>query len=194
MSTVRWASPDDAASMLRIYAPIVENEATSFEIEPPSVGEFAQRISEGAADHPWLVAIDDDGAVMGYTYASALRGRPAYQWSAETTIYISPRHLRRGVGSTLYRALHRVLVARNIANLFASIVVPNDASVALHERLGYVRVGTFPAVGHKFGRWHDTGWWHLNINGAAALAPPRAMADLRADLDVARSLNAEALG
>ena len=155
---VRPAEPGDVEAMLDIYRPVVLETAISFEFEPPTVDEFAERLAAVSAHNPWLVT-DVDRQVAGYAYASAFRTRPAYRATRETTVYVADWARGRRVGTTLVTALLDALSAQGVHQVIAGIALPNPASVALHERLGYEYVGTFPAVGRKFDRWHDLGFW-----------------------------------
>ena len=155
---VRSATTGDAEAIHRIYAPFVLETAISFEDVPPSVNVIAERIESNLKTHLWLVAVDG-GKVCGYVYASAHRERAAYRYSADTTVYIAPEAQRRGVGHALYAELLPQLKQRNMHMAFAGIALPNPASVALHESMGFTPVGIYREVGFKFGRWHDVGWW-----------------------------------
>lgn len=156
---VRPAVQADVGAMLDIYRPIVEETAISFELSPPTEAELADRLAaRSAAGDPWLVAtLGTD--VVGYTYASPFRSRPAYGYTRETTVYVHPSAHGRGVGTGLLTTLLGELAVAGVRQAIAGIVPPNPESVGLHERLGYVYVGTFPAVGYKFERWHDLGFW-----------------------------------
>jgi L-amino acid N-acyltransferase YncA len=157
--TLRSATPQDAAALLDIYAPYVRSTAISFELEPPSVDEFAARIHKCAQDWAWLVA-ERRGAVLGYAYASAHRERAAYRWSVETSVYVAASAKRQGIGKRLYEALFATLTTKGFCNAYAGIALPNEASVALHQSLGFQPIGIFPAVGRKFDTWHDVAWFH----------------------------------
>jgi L-amino acid N-acyltransferase YncA len=175
--TVEPAMPSDAAAVRAIYAPIVESTAISFELEVPAVDEIAERIGTTTAAWPWLVARGGE-KVLGYAYAGAFRTRPAYRWSVETSVYVDGGARRRGVGRVLYARLIEILRDQGFVNAFAGIALPNESSVALHERFGYRPVGVFPAAGYKLGRWHDVGWWHLALNLPVPDPPnPRSVAD-----------------
>lgn len=150
----------DAAVCAAIYAPHVTDGATSFEEEAPGAAEMGRRI---AAAHVWLVH-----EAGGYAYASRHRERAAYRLTAETSVYVAPSAQGRGVGRALYDALLAELAARGFHVALAGITLPNPASVALHEAVGYRPVGVFEAVGFKFGRWHDVGWWQLALPAAPA--------------------------
>ena len=155
---IRPASESDATELLDIYRPFVESTAVSFEFEPPSVAEFAQRIAKSIADWQWLVAEQDERCV-GYAYGSPHRERAAYRWSVEVSAYVHPGHLRRGVGRMLYEQLFDDLALRGYRNAYAGIALPNEASIALHRRTGFECIGVFKAVGRKFDRWHDVAWY-----------------------------------
>jgi L-amino acid N-acyltransferase YncA len=157
---VRDAKLSDAPSLLSIYGPVVTGSATSFEVEPPTVAEFQERISTALRSWAWLVALCD-GEVAGYAYGGAHRARAAYKWSVETSAYIHPDHRGRGLGTRLYRALLPRLASMGYCNAYAGITLPNEASVALHRSLGFAPVGVFRRVGFKFEGWHDVSWWHL---------------------------------
>jgi L-amino acid N-acyltransferase YncA len=155
---IRSATTFDAEAIQRIYAPFVRETAISFEEVPPSVDEMAGRIVSILKTHPWLVAVER-GNVCGYVYASAHRERAAYRYSADTTVYIAPETQRRGIGHALYAELLPELKRRGLHMAFAGIALPNPASVALHESMGFKPVGVYREVGFKFRRWHDVGWW-----------------------------------
>lgn len=161
-AAIRLANESDAMQMLAIYAPIVQQTPISFEIEPPSETEFQQRIKSYQQSLPWLVC-EIDGEVLGYAYASPYRTRAAYQWSVESSVYVSVDHRRKGVAKALYTSVLQLLRLQGFYNVFAAIALPNTASVAVHEAVGFTPVGVFPKVGYKFGVWHDVGWWQLSL-------------------------------
>ena len=158
---VRSASPADAEAIARIYNYYVENTVITFEEEPVSGPAMAARVADvQASSLPWLVA-EVDGAVVGYAYASKWKVRSAYRHSVETTIYLEHGHEGRGIGTTLYAALLPILKARGIHAVIGGAALPNEASVALHEKLGFERVATFRQVGFKHNRWIDVAYWEL---------------------------------
>ncbi len=181
--SIRLATPADAPGCLAIYRPYVEHTAVSFETDMPGEQAFGRRIAETLATFPWLVCCEG-GAVAGYAYATRYRPRAAYQWSVETTIYLGQRWRGRGVGRALYENLLACLRRQGFVNAYAVITLPNPASVTLHERLGFRPLAVFAAVGHKLGRWHDVGWWHLRLQAPPLPATPplpvhEALAGLR---------------
>ena len=160
---VRVADEDDAQAIHAIYAPIVAETAISFEVEPPTGAQMRERIVDTLKKYPWLVSIDERGKVDGYAYASRHRERAAYQWAVDTTIYVRDDARGAGVGKRLYRALFDELIALGYYNAFAGITLPNDPSVALHESVGFERIGVYRNVGFKLGAWRDVGWWQKNL-------------------------------
>lgn len=160
--SIRSATPDDAEALLAIYRPYVLNTAISFELDPPSVEEFRERIVNVLAGWAWLVA-ERDGRPLGYAYATAHRPRGAYKWSVETSVYISEECRGQGLGTALYQALLPLLAGKGYCNAYAGITLPNKASVALHKKMGFEPVGVFRFVGRKFGAWHDVSWWHRRL-------------------------------
>ena len=175
---IRIARADDAPAMAAIYAPIVRQTHISFETEPPDGAEMARRLQATLATHPWLAA-QSGGAVIGYAYARAHRARAAYRWSVDVTIYLGEAARRRGVGRALYLALFELLRRQGFRSAFAGVALPNDASVGLHEALGFEPVGVYRDVGFKLGAWRDVGWWRLGLSDSAqAPSEPAAFADL----------------
>lgn len=173
--TIRTADPDrDAAACVAIYAPFVECGATSFEEEPPDAATFAARIRETQVRHPWLVA-ERDGSVVGYAYACPHRYRPAYRWAVETSVYVAAGARRQGYGRALYAELAEHLRRQRFQVACAGITLPNPASVALHEDLGFLPVGVYRRIGWKEGSWRDVGWWQLELQEAGGGAPPEPL-------------------
>lgn len=159
---IRPATVADASSMLAIYAPIVRETATSFELDPPDLADFEARVSKCSAGWAWLVA-ELNGEVLGYAYGSPHRERAAYRWSTETSAYVVLGARKQGVGVQLYQALLAVLGERGYCNAYAGVTLPNAASVALHRSVGFSPIGTFPAVGRKFDKWHDVAWFYRRL-------------------------------
>ncbi len=171
-ATIRSADPErDAAACAEIYAPHVEAGPVSFEERPPDAAELAARIARTAATHPWLVA-ERGGEVVGYAYACPHRQRPAYRWSVDVSVYVAADQVGQGIGRDLYSELFERLRRQRFRMAFAGITLPNDPSVALHEALGFVRVGTMREVGWKAGAWRDVGWWQLELGPGGSESPP----------------------
>jgi phosphinothricin acetyltransferase len=162
--TIRDADPElDAAVCAAIYAPHVEASPTSFEAEAPSAEEMVARIASIAATHPWLV-IESDGEVVGFAYSCEHRARAAYRWAVDVSVYVGEADRGRGLGRRLYEELFERLRAQRFRVACAGITLPNEASVALHEGLGFVPVGVYRRIGWKAGAWRDVGWWQLDLD------------------------------
>ena len=162
-TTVRAAIPPDSADMAAIYNHYVTETVVTFEEEPIPAEEISHRVDEvRSAALPWLVA-EEEGRVVGYAYARPWNPRSAYRFSAEITVYLAHDRTRRGIGSKLYDHLFRILQARGIHAVMGGIALPNEASVALHERFGLRKVAEFREVGFKFDRWIDVGYWQRTL-------------------------------
>lgn len=158
---VRPATPADAEAIARVYNYFIAQTIVTFEEEPVGAAEMARRMADiRAASLPWLVA-EREGVVAGYAYATKWRPRHAYRFSAEVTVYLAPDEGRRGLGSLLYERLLDELRARQVHAVLGGIALPNDASIALHEKMGFRKVAHFEQTGYKFGRWIDVGYWEL---------------------------------
>jgi phosphinothricin acetyltransferase len=157
---VRAAGPEDAEAVATIYNHYVTQTVVTFEEEVVSPSEISRRIGEVHADSlPWLVAERRDGLVVGYAYATRWRPRRGYRFSAEVTVYVHPDHGARGIGSALYSQLLSEVRDRGIHAAIGGIALPNDASIRLHEKFDFKKVAHFEAVGFKFNRWIDVGYW-----------------------------------
>lgn len=174
---IRLATPADAAACLAIYAPVVEQTAISFELIPPTLDDMAARIAKSLAHSLWIVE-EQDGKVGGYAYAGQFRARPAYDWTAETTVYIDESRRGQGVGRRLYAVLLGALRLQGFRSAMAGATLPNEGSVRLHEAVGFARTGSVKDAGYKFGRWHDTGFWQISLGPGSAPKPTFAAAEL----------------
>jgi sortase and related acyltransferases len=162
--SIRFAKPEDAKELLKIYAYYVTDTAISFETEVPSEEEFKLRIEEVLKSYPFIVACKDD-EILGYAYLHSFVGRKAYELSAETTIYLNPDKKKMGIGKKLYSVLEDIAKTQNITNLYSCIGYVdkedeylNNNSVQFHEHIGFRIVGKFENCGHKFGRWYHMVW------------------------------------
>ena len=187
---LRVATPEDAPAVAAIYDPAVRDTAISFETAVVSADDMRGRITRTLTRYPWLVA-EAGGVVAGYAYGTQHRARAAYDWSVEVSVYLHKGARRRGLGRALYVALLDLLAAQGYANAFAGITLPNAASVALHEALGFAPIGVFRSVGWKMGAWRDVGWWQRTLRDDVAPAALVALADLDHGV-VARALAAGA--
>lgn len=159
--TIRTASPADAPKLLEIYSYYVEHTAITFEFEVPSLEEFENRIANTLKDYPYLVA-EVDGDIAGYIYAGRFRARAAYNWSASTSVYISGKYHRMGIGRLLYEKLEEILRKQNVTNVYAGVADPTEEdeyltknSERFHQAMGYRTVARFHSCGCKFGRWYN---------------------------------------
>ena len=166
---IRPATPDDAERLAAIYAPYVTDTAITFEYVAPTVEEFRGRIVNTLRKYPYLVA-EADGQLLGYAYASAFKGRAAYDWAVETSIYLRQGESGRGLGRLLHDALQEKLQEMGILNMCACITAPRgedpyvtENSIQFHDHLGYRMVGRFVQCGYKFGRWYDMVWMEKHI-------------------------------
>ena len=160
MTTIRLATPADAKGILDIYTPYIENTSITFEIETPSIPEFETRIQTYLQHWPWLVC-EIDGVIAGYAYGSRYRERIAYQWCIECSVYIHDNYLKAGVASALYSTLFEIFKKQGYYTVYAVINLPNDRSVAFHEKMGFTHFADFKNVGYKLGKWKTVGWWQL---------------------------------
>lgn len=189
-ATLRLATPDDGAACAAIYRPYVETTAVSFEQAPPDAAEMATRITRTIQRTPWLVA-EVDGAVRGYAYASRHRERAAYDWTAETTVYVDEAFTGRGLGRASMTALLAILRVQGFHLAVAGVTLPNPGSVALHLSLGFARIGEFEAIGYKQGRWHGVEWYGLELGPREADPPPiRPIVSLAGTRELQRALGA----
>ena len=174
MSTSDWiirpVSESDAPQLAAIYAPYVAQTAITFEYTVPSAEEFAQRIRKTLEFYPYIAA-ERDGVLLGYAYAGTFKGRAAYAWSVETTVYVAMDLRKSGIGRSLYLALEEALRQQGITNMNACIACPRTeddpyldrSSILFHERLGYVQNAHFHACASKYGRWYDMVWMEKMI-------------------------------
>ena len=149
---IRPVAAADAEELVSIYAPYVLETAVTYEYEVPSVEEFRGRIENITKNYPYLAAMED-GAILGYAYASAFHPRAAFRWSAEVTVYLRKDAHGRGIGRQLYEKMEEMLKKQNIQTLIALIADPNPESVAFHEKLGYRVAGRLTDCAYKLGQW-----------------------------------------
>jgi phosphinothricin acetyltransferase len=168
--TIRLAAAEDAEQVRAVYAPYCHTPI-SFEPGPPAVEEMRGRLEKVLGQYPWLVC-EDDGALLGYVYATQHRERAAYRWSVDTTVYVRQGRQRRGVGRALYTSLLAVLPLQGYVNAYAGVTLPNPASVGLHEAMGFRPVGVYEQVGFKCGCWHDVAWFQRPLQRRGSEPPP----------------------
>ena len=166
MIAIRAAVPEDASAIAAIYAPHVLSGTVSFETEPPDARAMRARMAASEGLYPWIVATngEPEGGVIGYAYATRFRDRPAYRYVCETSIYMADVAQGQGAGRLLYDALIDTLRAQGFVHALGAIALPNDASIRLHESVGFRRAGVYREVGFKHGRWIDVGIWQAELN------------------------------
>lgn len=158
-SRIRSAASSDYEAIARIYNYYIRETIITFEEQEVTPEEMEVRAADVmTAGLPWLV-VEDAGGIAGYAYANKWKVRAAYRHSVESTIYLEPTRTRMGIGRSLYEALLSTLRERPIHTVIGGIALPNAASVALHERLGFVKVAHFKQVGFKFNQWIDVAYW-----------------------------------
>jgi L-amino acid N-acyltransferase YncA len=178
---IRLATGADGAALAAIYAPAVESQATSFELEPPDAAEMGRRVAAVGAKTPWLACVHR-GAVIGYAYGAQHRDRAAYAWSAEVSAYVHANAQRAGVGKALYTSLFAVLSLQGFRSAYAGITLPNAASVRFHESVGFTPVGVYHDIGYKFGRWHDVAWFERALGPhEIEVRAPRPITEITAE-------------
>ena len=160
---IRLARETDAAEILEIYKPYIEDTAITFECEVPSFAEFGNRIKEISFAYPYLVCTSNQ-KIIGYAYAHRQMEREAYQWNAELSVYLEKTYFHCGVGKTLYQALIDILKMQNVRNVYGGVTSPNDNSERLHESLGFKKLGVYHNTGYKHGAWHDVAWFEKAID------------------------------
>lgn len=178
---IRFARESDVEAMLAIYTPYVLETTVTFEYVPPTPDEFLARFQSITQKLPWLVW-EEEGAVLGYAYASLPFERAAYAWCAEPSIYLRPDARGRGIGRQLYAALEALLSQMGYAVSFAIITGENEASLAFHRAQGYEKCAEMVKCGLKFGRWLDVDWLEKRLSSVEIPRnPPIAWCEFRKD-------------
>ena len=160
---LRACTPSDAPHICSIYNHYVLETVVTFEEVPVQLDDMARRIADVTSRLPWLV-YEFDGEIHGYAYATNWKERSAYRHSVESTVYLAPRMARQGIGTLLYLELLKALRDRGVHCVIGGISLPNAASIALHEKLGFTKIGQFREVGWKLGKWVDVGYWEVVLS------------------------------
>jgi L-amino acid N-acyltransferase YncA len=162
-TVIREVELSDAQQIANIYNYYIEKTVITFEEQLVSENDIQSRIEKiKQAGHIWLVA-EIDNKIVGYAYSAPWRDRSAYRFASEVSIYLAKDSQGKGLGSLLYQALFQQLKSTKIKILIGGITLPNDSSVALHEKLGMEKVAHFKDVGFKFDQWLDVGYWQLQL-------------------------------
>lgn len=162
---IRSVTAEDAGQICSIYNWYIEKTFITFEEVAVTVSQMQQRIGGVSRVRPWVV-LEEGGTIQGYAYAGEWKSRSAYRYAVETTVYLDKDSLGRGYGSLLYANLFERLGTTPVRTLIAGIALPNEGSVALHEKMGFRKVAHFENVGFKFDRWIDVGYWQRTLNGS----------------------------
>ena len=157
---IRHVRTEDVQQICEIYNHFILHTFITFEEEEVREEEMKKRIEQVTTNYPWLV-YEEDQKLIGYAYATQWRTRSAYRYATETTIYLNPKYKGRGLGYKLYEALVNTLKKSSVHTLIGGIALPNNASIALHEKLGFKKVAHFTEVGYKLNQWIDVGYWEL---------------------------------
>ncbi len=161
---IRPGLEQDVPAIVEIYNHYVVNTAVTFDLEPFTVDERRMwfRQFKPAGRHQIVVA-ERAGAILGYAYSSVFRTRAAYDTTVETTVYVDQSAQRGGIGAALYTDLFQRLAREDVHRAVACIGLPNEPSIALHERLGFRAQGSLGEVGKKFGKYWDVGWFEKSL-------------------------------
>lgn len=160
---IRKATSDDVQAITDIYNYYIKNSPSTFEEEELSVNEMANRIQDVSEKYVWLIGVVDD-EVVGYAYAAQWKTRSAYRLTVETSVYLKNGLSGNGYGKYLYTGLLDQVEELGYKCLIGGISLPNEASIRLHESLGFVKIGQFIKVGIKFGKWIDVGYWEKRFD------------------------------
>ncbi|MDH4275050.1 MAG: GNAT family N-acetyltransferase [Gammaproteobacteria bacterium] len=154
----------DSAAIAEIYNHYIRHTVVTFEEVEITAEQMLDRINTiTLASLPWLVA-EVSGKVVGYAYAGKFHTRSAYRFTAETTVYLEKNASGQGIGTRLYQALLLQLKQKNFHSIIGIIALPNEASVKLHEKFDFKKIGHFSEVGNKFNQWLDVGYWQVVLN------------------------------
>lgn len=159
---IRSIKAEDIKDICNIYNYYIENTKITFEEQLVTEDIMKGRVSDILKNYPWII-FEEEGQILGYAYASRWKSRKAYDFSVESSIYVDTKFGGRGIGSSLYKELIERLTKININAVIGGVALPNEPSVKLHEKLGFIKVAQFPSVGYKFGTWLDVGYWQLNL-------------------------------
>ena len=159
---LRTASISDAEQICRIYNHYILTSVCTFEQKPVEAAEMVNRINDTTKDFPWIVC-EDNGIITGYAYAGKWKTRTAYDRTVESTVYIAKEYVGKGIGKLLYTELIHILHRISLHSIIGIIALPNAASIALHEKIGFKKVAHLKEVGWKFDRWIDVGYWQLML-------------------------------
>ena len=160
MQTIRKVTLEDAEAIQEIYNYYILNSIVTFDEEVKTLDEIKYKITDTIEKYPWFVLIENE-TLIAFTYANQWKDKSAYNQSIEGTIYIKNKYEGKGIGTTLYTYLINYLKSNGYHSILGVISLPNDSSVALHEKLEFEKVAHFKEIGKKFNRQIDVGCWQL---------------------------------
>lgn len=153
---------DDLKEIVDIYNYYIENTAITFDRTPFTIDDFKQKIASIYKKYPFII-FKENNEILGFAYGSSWRAKPSYKHTAESTIYLKKGVLGKGIGTKLYTELLQQLKKQKFHTIIGGLTLPNDASIMLHEKLGFKKVAQFNEVGRKFDQWHDVAFWQLTF-------------------------------
>jgi len=161
---IRNVSLTDSAALTELYNYYIRTSGATFEEVEITEEEMRERITKihFEKQFPYLI-FEEEGAVIGYAYASTFRDRISYRFTVESTVYVHPNHFGKGIGEKLYQELLTQIKSHGFHVVIGVITLPNEASVRLHEKVGFKKAGHFTEVGYKFEKWMDVGFWELQL-------------------------------
>ncbi|PKQ46967.1 GNAT family N-acetyltransferase [Confluentibacter flavum] len=159
---IRDVNIQDAKQIVDIYNYYVLNSIVTLDLVPFSTQDFEEKIKTISNQFPFIV-YEENNVLLGYAYANTFRTKPAYNNTVELTIYLKYDELGKQIGKKMYSELLDQLKKQNYHVVIGGLTLPNDASIKLHENLGFEKVAHFKEVGYKFNKWHDVGFWQLTF-------------------------------
>lgn len=160
MQIIRKVKIEDSKAIQEIYNYYITNSIVTFDEQEKTLEEFEHKISVTTKSHPWFV-LEENGEIIAFAYASEWKDKSAYKQSVEGTIYIKHKHEGKGIGTNLYSYLINYLKSNGYHSILGVISLPNDSSIALHEKLKFEKVAHFKEIGRKFNKLIDVGCWQL---------------------------------
>ncbi|MGB5417847.1 N-acetyltransferase family protein [Algibacter sp.] len=159
---IRVLNIKDAKELLDIYNYYVLNTTATFDIEPIKIEAFTEKLVLISSEYPFIV-YEEENEILGYAYGSQFRPRAAYNYVAESTVYVKHTAHGKQIGTKLYAELIRLLKETDLHSVLGVLTIPNEGSIKLHEKFGFEQVANLKEVGFKFGEWLNVGIWQLKL-------------------------------
>lgn len=160
---IRPYDHQDAEALCAIYNSYVEEGIYTLDLKPMTLKGFQAKCKSISQKFPFLV-YEDKGQLLAYAYGNEWKIKKGYRYTLESTIYVSPHAIGKGIGTQLYRALLKSIKKKGFKNVVACLTLPNAASVALHENMGFIKVAHFQNIAEKFDKQVDVGYWQLLLH------------------------------